>query len=106
MDNIWEPPLRPLLTITELSMVLVPLSKMLTSRGFCKTQRILQQSSSGDGRRTVVSSLSRKAGATLFFLLLFGLHLQYMEVPRLGVKSELQLPGYATATAMQDPSYI
>ena len=28
------------------------------------------------------------------------------EVPRLGVKSELQLPAYTTATAMQDPSRI
>ena len=29
-----------------------------------------------------------------------------MEVPRLGVGSELQLPVYATATAMPDPSII
>ena len=29
-----------------------------------------------------------------------------MEVPRLGVESELQLPAYATARAMQDPSCI
>ena len=31
-----------------------------------------------------------------------------MEVPRLGVKSELQLPVYTTdtATAMRDPSHI
>ena len=29
-----------------------------------------------------------------------------MEVPRLGVKSELQLPAYTTATAMPDPSSI
>ena len=29
-----------------------------------------------------------------------------MEVPRLGVKSELQLPAYATATATPDPSCI
>ena len=27
-----------------------------------------------------------------FFLVFLGLHLQYMEVPRLGVESELQLP--------------
>ena len=41
----------------------------------------------------------------LFFLFCFlGLNLQYMEVPRLGVKSELQLRIYATATAMQNPS--
>ena len=29
-----------------------------------------------------------------------------MEVPRLGVKSELQLLAYATASAMQDPSGV
>ena len=29
-----------------------------------------------------------------------------MEVPRLGVESELQLPAYATVTAMPDPSHI
>ena len=29
-----------------------------------------------------------------------------MEVPRLGVKSELQLPAYTTATAMPDPSWV
>ena len=29
-----------------------------------------------------------------------------MEVPRLGVESELQLPSYATATATLDPSQI
>ena len=29
-----------------------------------------------------------------------------MEVPRLGVKSELQLPAYPTAMATLDPSYI
>ena len=29
-----------------------------------------------------------------------------MEVPRLRVKSELQLPAYTTATATQDPSLV
>ena len=37
----------------------------------------------------------------VFFL---GLHLQHLKVSRLGVKSELQLQAYATAT--QDPSCI
>ena len=40
---------------------------------------------------------------SFFFL---GPHLQHMEVPRLGVELELQLPAYATAIAMQDPSHI
>ena len=35
----------------------------------------------------------------LFFFHLLGLHLRHMEVLRLGVESELPLPGYATATA-------
>ena len=32
--------------------------------------------------------------------------MQHMEVPSLGVQSELQLPAYTTATAMQDLSHI
>jgi len=39
-----------------------------------------------------------------FFFL--GPHPQHMEVPRLGVPSELQLPVYTTATAIKDPSHI
>ena len=43
-----------------------------------------------------------------FFLsfVFFGPHLQHMEVPWLGVESELQLPAYATATATPDPSRV
>ena len=33
---------------------------------------------------------------------LLGLHLRRVEVPRLGVESELQLPACTTATAVQD----
>ena len=40
-----------------------------------------------------------------FIFLLFRPHPQHMEVPRLGVKSKLQLPAYTTASAMQDPSH-
>ena len=36
-----------------------------------------------------------------FFLVFLGQHPQHMEIPRLGVESELQLPAYTTATAMQ-----
>ena len=35
-----------------------------------------------------------------------GPHPWHMEGPRLGVKSELQLPAYTTATAMQDLSHL
>ena len=38
-----------------------------------------------------------------FFL---GPHRRHIEVPRLGVQSELQLPAYTTATATRDPSRI
>ena len=41
-----------------------------------------------------------------FFFFFLGPHLQHMEVPRLGAKSELQLPAYTTTTATQDPSHI
>ena len=35
-----------------------------------------------------------------------GLHPQHMEVPRLGVESELHLPAYTTAIAMWNPSCV
>ena len=42
-----------------------------------------------------------------FFLFCFlGPHLKHMEIPRLGVQSELQLPAYTTATAMPGLSHI
>ena len=34
------------------------------------------------------------------------LHLQHMEIPKLGVELELQLLATATATVMQDPSRV
>ena len=42
----------------------------------------------------------------LSFFFFFRATLQPMEVPRLGVESELQLPAYTTATTIQDPSHI
>ena len=42
----------------------------------------------------------------LFIYLFFGPHLQYMEVPRLGVELELLLLAYTTATATPDPSRV
>ena len=43
----------------------------------------------------------------IFFSLSFlGLHLWHMEVPRLGVKLELQLPAYTATTVAPDPSSI
>ena len=40
------------------------------------------------------------------FSCFLGLHLQHMEVDRLGVKSELQLPAYTPATATPDLSLV
>ena len=45
--------------------------------------------------------------AFLFFWVFFlGPHPWHMEVPRLELKSELQVPAYTTATAKPDPSYV
>ena len=40
------------------------------------------------------------------FFVSLGLNLRHMEVPRLGVESELQPPAYTTATAMKDLSGV
>ena len=41
---------------------------------------------------------------SIIFFFFLRLHLQHMEVSRLGVELELQLPAYVTATATQDLS--
>ena len=41
-----------------------------------------------------------------FFFCFLGLHPEHMEIPRLVVESELQLPAYITATATRDPSHV
>ena len=46
---------------------------------------------------------------TLFFFFFLGINPWHVEIPRLGVKSEVQLlPAYitATATVTQDPSLV
>ena len=62
------------------------------------------------GVSKVANGISKRHGlfVCLFFVLIFflGPPLQHMEVPRLGVKSELQLLAYTTATAMWDLSRI
>ena len=49
-------------------------------------------------------SVSYLMKVTIF--LLFRAHLQHMEVPKLGVESDLQLLAYTTATAMPDLSQV
>ena len=59
--------------------------------------------------KTVSFSVRSRAVTTttlkekFFFLSFLGLHPQHMELPRLGVESELQLPAYTTVTATPDP---
>ena len=55
-------------------------------------------------RHTLVNTLLSWSLNFFFFLVFLGPYLWTMEVPRLGVKSELQLPAYTTATAMPDPN--
>ena len=44
--------------------------------------------------------------SSFFFFCFIGSHLQHMEVLRLGVTLELQLPAYTTATAMLGSSHV
>ena len=41
-----------------------------------------------------------------FFLVFLALYLWHVEVPRLEIESELQLPAYTTATAIPDLSHV
>ena len=43
---------------------------------------------------------------SFFFFCFLGPHPRHMEVPRLGVQSELELLAYTTVTATRDPSHI
>ena len=49
--------------------------------------------------------LSSSLSMTIIFFFL-GPHLRHMEVPRLGIESEVQLPAFTAATAMPDPSRL
>ena len=71
----------------------------------CQDQKL--DRSSLTNRWRTLSSILRHADCLLgclFFSFLFfkWLYLQRMEDPRIGVKSELQLPAYTTATATPD----
>ena len=58
-------------------------------------------------RSEVIALLSFLFFSIFFFFYFFlGLHSRHMEVPRLGVKSELQLLAYTTATATRDLSHV
>ena len=44
-----------------------------------------------------------KSNCILFYFVFLGPRLQHMDIPRIGVELEQQLPAYATAPATQDP---
>ena len=58
---------------------------------------------------TIISSFLALKIILLFiylFIIFLGPYLRHMEVPRLGIESELLLPAYARASAMPDLSHI
>ena len=58
------------------------------------------------GRIVLMSEMVWGFFCFLVFFCFMRPNVQHMEVPRLSVKSQLQLLAYITATAMQNPSYI
>ena len=52
------------------------------------------------------TELLEEGGFVFWFLSFLGLLPWHMEVPRLGVELELQVPAYARATATWDPSLV
>ena len=69
---------------------------------------------SGYGTTLIISILEKKIGSVdtdnysffVCFLVFLGLYLRHMEVSRLGVELELQLPAHTTATALWDSSLV
>ena len=60
-----------------------------------------------DNTGSLIHCTTRELLFLLFFCFCFlGLHPRHMRVPRLRVKSEPQLPAYARATAIRDPSWV
>ena len=57
-------------------------------------------------RKTIPVRVSPEFVEFFCLFCFLGLHLQHMEVPRVGVKSELQLPAYTTATETPDLSHV
>ena len=67
----------------------------------------------GKGSHTLLTLHPKGGGGTclvifffFFFFVFLGPHPRHMEVPRLGVELELQLPANTTATATQYLSHI
>ena len=58
-----------------------------------------------DNIRSLTHWSTRELQSYNFYICILGPHPWHMEVPRLGIYLELQLPAYVTATAMQNPSH-
>ena len=69
-------------------------------------QHLCQQMVSASGEDGVSARTTPHQQRLGFCFVFSGQHLRHVEVPRLGVESELQLPAYTTATATRDPSLI
>ena len=60
-----------------------------------------------DNTRSLILQATRELPLLIFFFWSFlGPHSLHVEVPRLGVQSELQQPAYPRATATRDPSRV
>ena len=95
----------PSLTAPFCFLILSPILSMFVDQERRNPYYFLGVYSEPDTKPVLVSSLP-----FLFFLFVcfcfLGPHPWHMEVSRLGVKSELQLPAYTTATATRDPSHV
>ena len=64
----------------------------------------LDKTNPNNQRSVQKKSRNKEPAFYLFIFFVFlGPHLRHMEVPGLGVQSELQLPAYTAATATRDP---
>ena len=54
----------------------------------------------------IVATEEKYMYVCIYLFIFLGLHPQHMEVPRLGVESELQLLSYTTATATRHVGHV
>ena len=56
--------------------------------------------------KSILTTFSDNCKYSFFFFCFLVVHLRHMDVHRLAAELELQLPAFATATAMQDPRHV
>ena len=89
---------------TTVSKAVISVSQRENLKGRVQVLPTYKQWSLGLGFLTKVVGCSFVLFFCFFFFL--ELQLQHMEVPRLGVESEMQLPAYTTTTATWDLSHV